>query len=941
MAKFALLIGVGEYSEGLLPIPSAIKDVEAMRRVLEHPDMGAFDEVKVLPNPDKGSMEKAIEDLFSDRQRDDLVLLYFSGHGIKDQNARFYLSTKETGRDQKGDFRRSTALAASKLQEYITDSRSKREVIILDCCFSGAFVQGKGTPVMGVMGEIDIQTELGGRGRAILTSSSSIEYSFESEDNDLSIYTRYLVEGIETGAADRDGDQKISVNELHEYASERVQEAAPAMTPKFSLSLEQEDTIILSKSPLAANDPKFKYRKKVEDIIRGWDDEDTKDYLFKDEDFSAGDRAVLDARIYQLNLSLDEARAIEIEVLSPLQQRLENLKKYENAFLRISANHTPLTSRDRESLRELQSIYGLRNEDVQFIEDKHKPNSSNVDTSIPEPTPPIIPEPTPPINWNLVIDKLLHLINILKSKNPKLILPISIGITSIAVVSLTAIYRSNIIPQLIPSNCSKQMGDFISEGEEVLNYSQSFDKKEGAEYFAQCDYQKALLRFKNAWQSDKSDGRDPETLIYLNNALLEANKIQYYTIAVAVSIPKNQNDPIDDSRAKEMLRGVAQLQTEINLGILDKNDPILKDVVSQEFINKKGINGKGLKVVITNDENNESLAQQRAESLSKRPEILGVVGHYPSEMTVATVDIYNQNNLVLISPGSTTNDLTKYPRENFLRTVFSVEQQSPAIAKFLQKKSIKEVVGFYSEGSPFSEYFFNSFKTIFESPLFSGNIVKLDEFRLGKNFKAEEAIQELRKREEKIKEEIGLVLFPKAIGDAEGDAIKLIKENNGKNWIIGSWNLYSRNTLKQINNLQPFQKFVVVIPIPWHYLNNPNQVFRRNLRSLWGTDSVHSITALSYDATLALTKALEKENNPTRINILEQLKAPNFSVDGGATGTIEFNPENGDRKNPSVEFAHIVECQTDDSDFAFVPINYPTAKDAGLPCLNSPKKPDP
>ena len=149
MPKFALLIGVGEYSEGLLPIPSAIKDVEAMRRVLEHPDMGAFDEVKVLANPDKGSMEKAVEDLFlSNRQREDLVLLYFSGHGIKDQNARFYLSTKETGRDQKGDFRRSTALAASKLQEYINDSRSQREVIILDCCFSGAFVQGKGTPVM-------------------------------------------------------------------------------------------------------------------------------------------------------------------------------------------------------------------------------------------------------------------------------------------------------------------------------------------------------------------------------------------------------------------------------------------------------------------------------------------------------------------------------------------------------------------------------------------------------------------------------------------------------------------------------------------------------------------------------------------------------------------------------------------------------------------------
>ncbi|MCA2627477.1 MULTISPECIES: caspase family protein [unclassified Microcystis] len=913
MAKFALLIGVSEYSAGLRPISSAILDVEAMRRVLEHPDMGAFDQVTVLPNPDKGSMEKAVEVLFADRQRDDLVLLYFTGHGLKDQKARFFLSTRDTGRDQKGNFSLATALAATKLQEYITDSSSQRQIIILDCCFSGALVQG-----MPIKGEFNIQEELGGRGRAILTSSSPIEYSFESEDNGLSIYTKYLVEGIETGAADQDGDQLISVNELHEYASERVKEAAPAMTPKFYLSLEGDDTIYLARSPLAANDPKFKYRKIVEDIIKKWNDEDIKDYCFKEEDFSAADRAVLDATIDQLNLSPDEARTIETEVLNPLLRRRDNIKKYRNAFRKIiaAANHTPLSSRDRESLKKLQIIYGLRDEDIQFIEKKVKAS---------------------------LMEKILHFI-----KNFKLNLPVSIGIASIAVVSLFAIYRHNIITPLIPSDCPKQTGDFISEGEEVLNYSQSFNKKKGTEYFAQCDYQKALLRFKDAWQQDRLDA---ETLIYLNNALLEANKMQYYTIAVAVSIPKNQsdfNDDDGDSRAKEMLRGVAQLQTKINLGLLNDNDPFLKYFPDQNFINKKAINGKGLKVVITNDENDELLAQKTASSLSQRPEILGVVGHYPSEMTVATVDIYNQNNLVLISPGSTTSELTKYPRKNFLRTVFSIDQQSPAIAKFLQEKSIKKVVGFYSEGSPFSEYFFNSFKTIFTRPPFSGTVVKLDEFDLGNNFKAEEAIQELRRQTEaKITETIGLVLFPKAIGDAQGDAIRLIKLNNSQNWVIGSWGLRSSRTLEQIDNLQPFQKFVIAVP--WDSLTSPNQDFLKDAKILWTTTSVNAITALSYDATLALTKALEKANTPTRINIREQLKSPDFLVTKGATGTIKFD-ENGDRKkidengepqNPSVEFVHIVECRTLSSDFAFVPIKYPTAKDAGLSCLNSPKKPSP
>ncbi len=629
----------------------------------------------------------------------------------------------------------------------------------------------------------------------------------------------------------------------------------------------------------------------------------------------------MDATIDQLNLSPDEARTIETEVLNPLLRRRDNIKKYRNAFRKIiaAANHTPLSSRDRESLKKLQIIYGLRDEDIQFIEKKVKAS---------------------------LMEKILHSIKTLKPQNFKLNLPVSIGIASIAVVSLFAIYRHNIITPLIPSDCPKQTGDFISEGEEVLNYSQSFNKEKGTEYFAQCDYQKALLRFKDAWQQDRLD---PETLIYLNNALLEANKMPYYTIAVAVSIPKNQNDFNDDdgdSRANEMLRGVAQLQTKINLGLLNDNDPFLKYFPDQDFINKKAINGKGLKVVITNDENDELLAQKTAKSLSQRPEILGVVGHYPSEMTVATVDIYKENDLVLISPGSTTSELTKYPRKNFLRTVFSSDQQSPAIAKFLQEKSIKKVVGFYSEGSPFSESFFNSFKTIFTRPPFSGTVVKLDEFDLGNNFKAEEAIQELRKRQGKITEEIGLVLFPKAIGDAQGDAIRLIKLNNSQNWVIGSWGLRSSRTLEQIDNLQPFQKFVIAVP--WDSLTSPNKNFLKDAKILW-TTSVNAITALSYDATLALTKALEKANTPTRINILEQLKSPDFLVTKGATGTIKFDEngdrkkidENGDPQDPSVEFVHIVECRTLSSDFAFVPIKYPTAKDAGLSCLNSPKKPSP
>jgi branched-chain amino acid transport system substrate-binding protein len=49
MAKFALLIGVSEYELGLTPLLAAINDVEAMQQILQHPEIGSFDDVKTAP----------------------------------------------------------------------------------------------------------------------------------------------------------------------------------------------------------------------------------------------------------------------------------------------------------------------------------------------------------------------------------------------------------------------------------------------------------------------------------------------------------------------------------------------------------------------------------------------------------------------------------------------------------------------------------------------------------------------------------------------------------------------------------------------------------------------------------------------------------------------------------------------------------------------------
>ncbi len=232
MKKLALLIGVSEYDYELNPLPGALKDVDAIQRVLQHPDMGDFspNNIKVLKNPQIPNMGMEIEKIFSNCQKHDLVLLYFSGHGIKDDNGNLYLASSQTCKHPNGQLITSSTIAASFVHNIMDKSPSERQVIILDCCFSGAFARGM---TVKNDGDVDIKNQLGGEGRAVLTSSTSTQYSFEEQASNHSIYTRYLVEGIENGKADLDGDGVISVDELHEYTRTKMQEVAPKSKPEI------------------------------------------------------------------------------------------------------------------------------------------------------------------------------------------------------------------------------------------------------------------------------------------------------------------------------------------------------------------------------------------------------------------------------------------------------------------------------------------------------------------------------------------------------------------------------------------------------------------------------------------------------------------------------------------------------------------------------------
>ena len=349
MAKVALLIGVSEYGSGLNPLPGAVTAVEAVQQVLQPIEMGGFDEVKLLSNPNPPVMREAIETLFSSRTKDDLVLLCFVGHVVLDDNGKFYFATSITRKSPKSELIRVSSIPASFVHDLMSNSPCQRQVVILDCCLDRLSAEEM---MANDYSSVDIKTQLGSERQTILASFTSSQNSFDQEGLDHSVYTRYLVEGIKTGAADLDSDGWISVDELHEYASNKVQAAAPAVKPQF-YPVEDKDKILLAKAPI--DDRKLKYRKEAENWVSR-------------AEISEAGRHTLDKLAESLQLTSEVCTVIEAEVLKPYQQYQEKLQRYKQEFAKAISKDYPLSTQEREELRSLQQSLGLREEDAAPIE---------------------------------------------------------------------------------------------------------------------------------------------------------------------------------------------------------------------------------------------------------------------------------------------------------------------------------------------------------------------------------------------------------------------------------------------------------------------------------------------------------------------------------------------------------------------------------------------
>ena len=204
----AIVICNARYDDPALPrIPGAIADHDAVTRVLQGPAAG----FEVTPLLDEGllGVRLAIARVCREVEPDDTLLFYYSGGSFVGDGA-LHLPVK----DSRGDYPAATMLEPEFVLREMRASRCRRIVILVDGCHSGAFFQhNRGIP----------------DGLFAITACGADQITPDTPDGGL--FTRAVLEALEGADTDRDGDGRITIDDVHDYVAAKFETQGQNSTP--------------------------------------------------------------------------------------------------------------------------------------------------------------------------------------------------------------------------------------------------------------------------------------------------------------------------------------------------------------------------------------------------------------------------------------------------------------------------------------------------------------------------------------------------------------------------------------------------------------------------------------------------------------------------------------------------------------------------------------
>jgi hypothetical protein len=246
--RFAVLIGNSVFPEDmerLSPLRCPARDVRALAELLNSDRHGPYVTAPIIDTThDVG--RRAIYRCLKNAKRDDLVLIYYSGHGKLDEEGNLYLAMRDTETETLPP----TSIPVEDIRRYISESIASSVVIVLDCCFSGSIKK----MYKGEISDQAIQAIrcLEGGGRFFLTAGTDTQLAEEKEGDEYSLLTKYIIEGIRDGSADINDDGRVSFQELCSFVQNKVPTEGKQRPKAWFLDAAGDVTIALTGRPASA-----------------------------------------------------------------------------------------------------------------------------------------------------------------------------------------------------------------------------------------------------------------------------------------------------------------------------------------------------------------------------------------------------------------------------------------------------------------------------------------------------------------------------------------------------------------------------------------------------------------------------------------------------------------------------------------------------------------
>ncbi|MEU6669217.1 caspase family protein [Streptomyces sp. NPDC046727] len=201
-ASRAVLIGCSDFDDIDLPaIPAVKSNLTDLRSALTDQTHGILppEHCRVLADPaDHRSVGMALAQ--AAREADDLLLVYYTGHGLLDEDGLLHLALSSTDPGHVG----FTGVPADLVKRYLGRARARLRVLVLDCCFSGRAVAA-----MTESGSL-LSAQLEVSGTYTLTSTTATAPSHAPPGQRHSAFTAALLDALNQ-------PEPLTLDDIHQH----------------------------------------------------------------------------------------------------------------------------------------------------------------------------------------------------------------------------------------------------------------------------------------------------------------------------------------------------------------------------------------------------------------------------------------------------------------------------------------------------------------------------------------------------------------------------------------------------------------------------------------------------------------------------------------------------------------------------------------------------